>query len=456
MAFALDVIVGSLTYVQSLSDGNPFSLVSANGLSMAPLHRLTEHAPRQDGDTDQGYRLDPRTITLTLNINAATAAALDTARDLLSTIFTPHPGYSILLRVTRDDGEVRQIECQTTGPVDVPLVKEHHPGHLHRVVVQLRAANPVWYDPALYSLSYDQSSWWLAGGTIGTASVLEHVTYPTARQAWAWAGTVANFTVAFRTKNPIYVSRYAWFSTLASGEIQYVRTSTAAEFSADGGVMYLKGRRGTVDYVNLMGMAAMPVSDANYFYRRSGTVAAFYFGTTQMASWMGTIDLRGSVGAWRGLSDAGQDWPFDLPMAAIYGTALNTAELTALDDAMSDANIIGGSATLTYVGNFPEYPTITLQGPLGSPKIVNITLGGTLDFTGSTINAGEAWTVDLKQRTIYDNAGARIDSPTGDAGLTGWYLGPTTGGTNIIQATAGTAGTASNITLYYNNRYVSF
>src|SRR5690606_29449322 len=101
----------------------------------------------QHGDTDIGMRLDPRTITLSLNFYATSGSVLDGYRDKLRTIFSPTDSYPVSLRLTRDDGEVRQIDCYTIGMADVPLSYVERPGLMHRAVIQLRAADPLFYDP---------------------------------------------------------------------------------------------------------------------------------------------------------------------------------------------------------------------------------------------------------------------------------------------------------------------
>lgn len=174
MAFDLSVIRDGVTY--SLSAGTPFSLVSAQGLAYPAVQRTTMRAPAQDGDVDYGYVLEPRTVTLSLQILATSGSALDTHRDTLYDIFRPARTASfsnptgdpriqaetpLTLQVTRDDGEVRRLDCYVAGPLDVPLVAAHHAGNLHRAAVQLVAPNPTWYGTANVSTSFS----WINSGT---------------------------------------------------------------------------------------------------------------------------------------------------------------------------------------------------------------------------------------------------------------------------------------------------
>lgn len=145
MAFALDAIVGSTT--QSLTDGAPFKLLAAHGMGGPPIRRLVARGPAQHGDTDIGYRLQPRDIELQLGFAASTDAILDGYRDLLARIFRPLVDTPVSLRVTRDGPITRQIDVYTVGPIDISLLPEHRPGHYHRARVRVRAPDPTWYDP---------------------------------------------------------------------------------------------------------------------------------------------------------------------------------------------------------------------------------------------------------------------------------------------------------------------
>lgn len=138
-------IVGGNTY--NLSDRNPFDLVSATGIGIAPVRRLTQRGPLQHGETDVGYRLDPRTINLVLVITTGDRALSDAARQTLAYIFGPRESEPIKLRCTRDDGAVRQIDCRSMGTLDVPITDDTRIWDFQRVGVQLVASNPFWYDP---------------------------------------------------------------------------------------------------------------------------------------------------------------------------------------------------------------------------------------------------------------------------------------------------------------------
>lgn len=138
-------IVGNTTY--ELSDRNPFDVVSVMGVGIAPTRRLSQRGPLQHGETDIGYRLDPRMVTLVLVSSGESLAAADTHRDTLARIFAPRLTTPVKLRYTRDDAAVRELACRVSGIVDMPIGEFDRIGVMQRVGVQLVAADPNWYDP---------------------------------------------------------------------------------------------------------------------------------------------------------------------------------------------------------------------------------------------------------------------------------------------------------------------
>lgn len=153
MAQAIQIITGPQTL--DINNGNPFRVASLRGLGLPPVSRLSERAPAQQGSTDLGFRVGNRTIFLALNVVAATRPLLEQYRDLLYRQISPHViGDVLRLRVIRDDGSIRQIDCYYDGLTDLEFVPENRPGNLHRIVIPLTASNPVWYNPSLRNLTF--------------------------------------------------------------------------------------------------------------------------------------------------------------------------------------------------------------------------------------------------------------------------------------------------------------
>lgn len=144
-----------------LTGRNPYDLVSVQGIGGAPVRRLTERSPLQDGDLDIGRRLDSRLINMVLFFSAATRAAADGHRDRLYHWLKPRTG-ALALRCVRDDGQERRIDVHPLGTVDAPVTDEDRMWAAQKLGVQLRAPDPIWYDP-------NPQAWGLLGG-VGTGN----------------------------------------------------------------------------------------------------------------------------------------------------------------------------------------------------------------------------------------------------------------------------------------------
>lgn len=125
----------------------PYDVISVEGIGTAPARRLVDRSPFQDGDTDVGYRVDARLINLVLLMIAPDLATADTYRDALYAYLRPLRN-PLVLRCTRDDGSIRQIQCHPVGVVDAPITEEDRQWGNQKLAVQLRAADPIWYNPA--------------------------------------------------------------------------------------------------------------------------------------------------------------------------------------------------------------------------------------------------------------------------------------------------------------------
>lgn len=154
-------IVGSNTY--NLSNGAPFHRLSTTGIGIAPVRRLTQQGPFQHGSTDLGFRLQNRLINLVILFSGVTAATADTHRDTLAEIFKPLTNTPVILRVTRDDGSIRRMNCYSVGITDMPDARPQRLPGTQEILVQLEAANPTWYDPARQYLLFES----VEGGSEG-------------------------------------------------------------------------------------------------------------------------------------------------------------------------------------------------------------------------------------------------------------------------------------------------
>lgn len=114
------------------------------GFGMAPLHRITQRGPMQQGDTDDDFRLDPRILQLPLIVSCYTIADYYNAREQLLAVFSPS-NVAGVLTVTLPNGAQRAINVKTLGGLTYDY--QASDGYTLRTVVQLRADDPTWYDP---------------------------------------------------------------------------------------------------------------------------------------------------------------------------------------------------------------------------------------------------------------------------------------------------------------------
>lgn len=127
-------------------DGVTYNLFTGNihfvyldGTGIPPINRLLDKSPLQHGATDRGYRIDPRPMTLHLTIDGNA----DASRDYIAKLFSPTDS-PLTLKITRDDGAVRYIDCFTNGAADFPM--SSRVGQMQHVDIELIAPNPSFYN----------------------------------------------------------------------------------------------------------------------------------------------------------------------------------------------------------------------------------------------------------------------------------------------------------------------
>jgi Phage tail protein len=177
VAYSLTYSVGGTVYTLSGYDattGLTINYLGDQGFGMAPMHRITQRGPLQQGDSDIDFRLDPRIIQLPLYVDALTIGDHYNARAKLMQIFTPTNAVGTL--TVTADSFVRSIDVEVLGGLDMNV--DAKAGYGVRTVVQLRAADPTWYDPTPQVITLTPS---IAGTafaipmaiplTMGTASI---------------------------------------------------------------------------------------------------------------------------------------------------------------------------------------------------------------------------------------------------------------------------------------------
>lgn len=204
MGTSLTAIVGSTSY--DLSDGAVRYHIANDGLGMAPVERLTERGPLQDGETAIGFRLTARTINLVLVIDGTDEAGYFTQRNALLNIFKPRTT-PIKLRFTLPDASIRQIDTYYVNGMGLSSADKGAFGpYSHKVGFQLVAPDPTWYDPTTIAVNFGITA---ASGTFAVplavpisvgSSTLNQTTTVTYTGTWKTFPTV---TIYGPVANPV-------------------------------------------------------------------------------------------------------------------------------------------------------------------------------------------------------------------------------------------------------------
>lgn len=470
MAFALEAIVGSTSL--SLSDKNPYRLLSVRGAGSAEVRRVTVRGPAQHGDSDRGYRLAPRTIELQIGFTGSSGSERDSRRDTLTRHFKPLGSTPVKLRFTRDDSEIRQLDCYTVGPIKFDLVPEFEPGVYHRATITLSAPNPAYYELTSGTVTATGTAtlsgdWWLAGGAIGSANVLMSGTSPSPGANWSYAGTLG-------TTSPWTL---AWRTGPGTGFVFGVDNNNSGTIDAANSNEPYFFRDGLTEACAANGFSvgtAMPSSGTlNYFLFYSG--GASYLGglyrthitlpslVSLVESWHIAMPISGTARKWRTTINLGTAWTPAIPLYALYNIELSSSQMAALNNYME--GVVGGTISqalaIPYEGDLPTYPTISIRGPITGATLTNTATGDRISFGTIAIGAGTTYTINTDPlfKTVLQGAVNKRGELSSDSNLGDWHIAPApiaTGGTNVISVSGTNVGTATQVSIVYTNRYTSY
>ena len=181
-----------------LSDAVNLRVIEFEGLGMAPVQRFELAGPAQNGSSDAGFRLLPRTMRIAVRATADNITDFHTRRERLMEMCRPSTS-PIQLRWTQANGNKRQIDCYYTGGLDLASTQSNKLGGWvvgrnwdFRDVIVLRAPDPTFYDPdgfsEDFSLSYSPNAFLVptvVPSFVGTTSLNITTTFDnTARNAW--------------------------------------------------------------------------------------------------------------------------------------------------------------------------------------------------------------------------------------------------------------------------------
>ena len=125
------------------SVGNEFTVYLTGSLNwgFAPMHRITQRGPFQYGDSDIDFRLDPRVFSLPIVVPASTIDEHLDRRAQLLQIFKP--GNDTATFRLQLNAYERSIDVKVVGGLSMDTDSKDF---TIRTVVQLRAADPTWFD----------------------------------------------------------------------------------------------------------------------------------------------------------------------------------------------------------------------------------------------------------------------------------------------------------------------
>lgn len=124
-------------------------LTAHDGWGMAPLHRLDERGPMQNGVTDLGYRLDPRYGRFMFNTGARTLQDMYDVRQLFLDIFRPSNSIKVQFTIGT---VIRNIDCKYDGDMSLPWGSGSWGAQ--NLVLSLKAEDPTFYDPIAQSMTF--------------------------------------------------------------------------------------------------------------------------------------------------------------------------------------------------------------------------------------------------------------------------------------------------------------
>ena len=147
MPYTLTYTIQGTTYTLNSYDavsGLTFNYLGDLGFGMAPLHRITQRGPLQQGDSDVDFRLDPRVLQLPFIFTADTMTQHYAIRDKVLAVFSPSNVIGTLT-ITRPDGTQRAIATKILGGLSLDV--DAKSGYSVKTIVQMRADDPTWYNP---------------------------------------------------------------------------------------------------------------------------------------------------------------------------------------------------------------------------------------------------------------------------------------------------------------------
>ncbi len=125
------------------------------------------------------------------------------------------------------------------------------------------------------------------------------------------------------------------------------------------------------------------------------------------------------------------------------------------------ASTISQTTAVNYTGSWHTNPIIRITGPITNPVLTNLSTDEKLDFTGTTIAAGDYYDVDTRygRKSVVDSNGDnQISKLTTASDLGTFHIAAASaevpGGVNSLQLAGSSVTTATKVEVTYFNRYL--
>ena len=133
--------------IYQLTNGaNRFIITTPGNLGMPPIQFQTKKGYKQDGVSETGYTLNPRSFALTFRHTSCSRDQLWVIRQELINILRPNRGGQLTYNIVRSDGRKFSIDARSYSPVFEEKSADQWDEWSYTEILQFEAFNPIWYE----------------------------------------------------------------------------------------------------------------------------------------------------------------------------------------------------------------------------------------------------------------------------------------------------------------------
>jgi hypothetical protein len=246
-------------------------LTDVDGLGMTDTRRLSQRGPIQDGDTDLGWRREPRLIALRWALQGCNARHLWDLRTELMTIWRPRISDPVILNFYLPNGDIRAADVNLEGELDFKS-GQRLDGRTQAVVVPLKASDPRLYDPTLRIFEFNLL------GTTGGLPIPWTIPIPIGAGALNTTGTLyyAEGHLLASAEYPVIIIN----GPITDPVIENLTTGEQIALTANGGLALSSTEFVTID------LTGRPLNDRKTIIDGNGNSVSQYLTTdSDLATW---------------------------------------------------------------------------------------------------------------------------------------------------------------------------